>query len=125
MTRGEIWASGLVVRRTHVCASRNHAAHHEAFDGFVAGCGSRLDFLAGVACRSGQQRGHHIRVAFTGKTAGSHPEGQGNVSYKLGKRAQHRIDPEIERRWGSYSVCGRLCLYHVEQYRPDFWVYEK
>lgn len=89
---------GLVLRRAH--ASR--AAHHKGYGAVGVACGDGLGFLLlGLSRRSGQALKRYIAVAFSGKTAGVHPENRDDITHKLDERAQHRCQPLLGGRWGT------------------------
>ncbi len=68
-------------------------------DDAVAGCGQDGVRRAGVA--------------FTAiRPDDIHPQFADSVEHKLDKRAQHRGQQKLTRRWDSQSVCLRLRLCH-------------
>ena len=95
-----------VVRRT----AAKRPAHHERYWAILRD-GERFLFL-GVGLVFGQGLRRHIAVAFSGKTAGVHPERRDDVLNKLDERAQHRCQPELRKRWGYQSLCAGSCLFH-------------
>ena len=116
-------AHRLMLRRRGRCLSRATCSDGA---GGMAVCRSRFG-LHEVAGRSGQNARRHIRVAFTGKTAGAHPpspvafgvtcpEEPGDVGREHRNRAQHRAQPKLDRRRDITPVCARLCSCHGHEY---------
>jgi hypothetical protein len=89
-----------VVRRTHVCALRSHAAHHEAFDG-GADSFSAVGFLMCVEDGARFNRPDRIAVTLGRLVRSFDVEESRDVRHEHRKGVQQRIDPAIERRRGS------------------------
>jgi hypothetical protein len=87
------------------------AAQHKGYRKVVAACGSWVGFLLDwVAVSLGQSLRRHVGVAFTGKTAGAHPEEPCEIEEKHRSTAQQRLHPMMDKRRASTPVCVVLCL---------------